>query len=106
MRKTPTNAFGGYTFPPKVQPSNGQPLTISRRKGLKRKTIVPNYLMSYKQLLEMEDKIVMKKRVLEPPACIVLHNRKAMLKRVPSSFLGPSLIKRFRVARPSPILNA
>ena len=62
--------------------------------------------MSHEQLLEMEDKMVMKKWVLEPPACIVLQNSKAMLKRVPSSFLGPSLIKRFRVARPSPTVNA
>ena len=69
--------------------------------------IVPNYLMSYEQLLEMEeDDKALKKRVLAPPASIVLQQRKTAYKRVPSSFLGPSLIKRFRVARPSANLNA
>ena len=62
--------------------------------------------MSHEQLLEMEDKEVKKKRVPEPPACIVLHNKRIAINRVPSSFLGPSLIKRFRVVRPSPILSA
>ena len=106
MCKTHKNALGVYTIPPKVQPSNGQPLIIPRRKGHKRKAIVPNYLMSYEQLLEMEDDKALKKRVLAPPASIVLQQRKTAYKRVPSSFLGPSLIKRFRVARPSANLSA
>ena len=62
--------------------------------------------MSFEQLLEMENCKAMKKEAPAPPACIVFHNKKTALKRVPSNFLGPSLIKRFRVSRPSPTLRA
>jgi len=106
MCKTHKNALGVYTIPPKVQPSNGQPLTISRRKGHKRKSIIPNYLMSHDQLLEMEDKCAKKKCIPEPPACIVLHSKGIATKRVSSNFLGPCLIKRFRVVRTSANLSA
>ena len=106
MCKTHKNALGVYTIPPKVQPSNGQPLTIPRRKGHKRKSIIPNYLMSHDQLLEMEDKCAKKKCIPEPPACIVLHSKGIATKRVSSNFLGPCLIKRFRVVRTSANLSA